>query len=202
MRTGKSASAEFTAKQNSFQYYQPSASSQRDSILGNKNNQPYGYAPAPAKRKSGTTAGLIMGISIAAIALVSVIAVVFLIQNPSDADSGYSNDYSFYEAEEDIVIEHGFITDTNYTNPDMDISFDLPSSYWRFFSNQEIYDIFSEDLTWYEIYFDSLGYACAENMYETVYFDVFAADTVNAAIILPIMQKLLLLPMICLLMNI
>lgn len=115
--------------------------------------------------------------------MVSVIAVIFLIQNSSDADSGYSNDYSFYESEEDIVIEHSFITDTNYTNPNMDISFDLPSSYWRFLSNQEIYDIFSEDVTLYEIYFDSLGYACAENMYEIVCFDAFAANMVDAVVI-------------------
>lgn len=182
---------------NNSPYYAPPSASSPYSQGNNYNNTNYGnpyqysntynYNPVPQKKKRGTAVAIVMGIVIGVVILIAVIGIIIAaldssnsIQTENTTDSSYFGEDN--ESEE-IVINYGTVSGTNYTNPTMDLSFDLPSSDWQFLSNQQIYDNYVNTITGANVYLDGTNHVCAENATETMHIDAYAVNSISASLI-------------------
>lgn len=146
----------------------------------------YGYNSSPPKKKRGKTVAIIMGIVIGVVAIIAVIGIIIAsvdsiieTQSENTTDSSYLDD----AGSEEIVINYGTVSGTNYTNPSMGLSFDLPSSDWRFLSNQEIYESSIDNVSGARVYLDDTNHVCGTNASETLHFDSYAVNSISASLI-------------------
>lgn len=181
---------------NSPYYTSPSASnpySQGNNYNNTNYSNPYQYSnsyncnPLPPKKKSGTAVAIIMGIATGVVVLIAVIGIIIATLDSSIATQTENTTDSSYFGEvnesEEIVINYGTVSGTNYTNPTMGLSFDLPSSDWQFLTNQQIYDNSYGYITGANVYFDETNHVCAENATETMHFDSYAVNSISASLI-------------------
>lgn len=190
---------------NNSPYFTPSVASNPYSQGNNYNNtntnygNPYQYSnthncnPVPPKKKRGTAVAIIMGIVIGIVVLIAVIGIIIAALDSTIATQTENTTDSSYFGEdnesEEIIVDYGTVSGTNYTNPTVGISFDLPSSDWQFLSNQQIYDNSYDTITGAKVYLDDTNHVCAENATETMHFDSYAVNSISATLIYTFFSK-------------
>lgn len=198
-----------SATSNNSQYYNPPVTSQNGFGQGNNYNAPNnynfpnnpaspyqrdtGFTTVPTQQKKKLSTGAIIGIVIGAIAVITIVALIVVVATSSSNSTDAEDNYSYYDdgstADENFMIDHGSIIGANYSNPAMDLSVDLPSTDWRFLSNQEIYDNYNGG-SGYVTEFDEEGFVSARNAAETMHLDMCMVDSVNAVIIYSMYSEL------------
>lgn len=197
------------ATSNNSQYYNSPVATQNGFGKGNNYNAPNnynfpnnpaspyqqgtGFTSVPAKQKKKLSTGAIIGIVIGAIAVIAVAALIVVVVTSSSRSPDNTEDYSYYDdgssSDENFMINHGSIIGTNYSNTAMGLSVDLPSTDWRFLSNQEIYDNYNGG-SGYVTEFDGEGFVSTRNAVETMHLDMCMVDSVNAVIIYSMYSEL------------